>query len=77
MKSSISSKGQVTVPAELRERLGLVAGTRVQFELVPDGILLRKGGGMEHPVDRAFGRLRLSEPVDRLIDAMRGPRPKR
>ncbi|MGI9078721.1 MAG: AbrB/MazE/SpoVT family DNA-binding domain-containing protein [Gemmatimonadaceae bacterium] len=77
MKSSISSKGQVTVPAELRDRLGLVAGTTVQFELVPDGILLRKGGAREHPVDRVFGRLRLSRPVDQLLDAMRGPRPKR
>jgi AbrB family looped-hinge helix DNA binding protein len=51
LKSSISSKGQVTVPAEVRERLGLAAGTAVTFELRPDGVLLKKGGLGAHPVD--------------------------
>jgi AbrB family looped-hinge helix DNA binding protein len=31
MRSRISSKGQVTVPAEVRETLGLVPGTPVEF----------------------------------------------
>lgn len=77
MKSTISSKGQVTVPAEVRERLGLRAGTVVSFELRDDGVLLRKGGHGPHPVDRVFGRLRLSRPVDALVDEMRGPRPRK
>jgi len=29
MRSTISSKGQITVPLEVRERLGLVPGTLV------------------------------------------------
>lgn len=77
MKSTISSKGQVTVPAEVRERLGLRAGTVVSFELRDDGVLLRKGGHGPHPVNRVFGRLRLSRPVDALVDEMRGPRPRK
>jgi AbrB family looped-hinge helix DNA binding protein len=52
MTSTISSKGQITVPAELRERLGLTPGTAVAFELRNDGILLRKSFRGEHPVDR-------------------------
>lgn len=40
MKSTISSKGQVTVPRELRDQLGLTPGTKLEFELGDDGTLL-------------------------------------
>jgi AbrB family looped-hinge helix DNA binding protein len=73
----MSSKGQLTVPMELREKLGLTAGTVVQFELRDGAVLMRKGLGNDHPVDRVFGRLRLSKPVDEIMDQMRGPRPGR
>lgn len=75
MKSVVSSKGQITLPVEVREKLGLAAGTAVQFEIREGGVLVRKGTGGVHPVDRVFGSLKLSAPVDDLIDAMRGPRP--
>jgi AbrB family looped-hinge helix DNA binding protein len=55
MKSTISSKGQITVPAEVRERLGLVPGTAVAFEMRADGVLLKKGARGPHPVDQVFG----------------------
>ena len=75
MKSTISSKGQITIPAAVREKLGLAPGTAVQFQLTSGGVLMRKGGSGTHPVDRVFGRLKLPKPVDALIDEMRGPRP--
>ena len=75
MKSTMSTKGQLTVPIELREKLGLVAGTVVQFELRDGAVLLRKGTDNDHPVDRLFGRLNLGKPVDEILDQMRGPRP--
>ena len=75
MKSTMSSKGQLTVPMELREKLGLTAGTVVQFELRDGAVLLRKGASNDHPVDRLFGRLNLGRPVDEILDQMRGPRP--
>jgi antitoxin PrlF len=75
MKSVVSTKGQVTLPAEVRAKLGLTVGTAVQFELREGGVLLRKGGGALHPVDRVFGRLKLDRPVDTLLDEMRGSRP--
>jgi AbrB family looped-hinge helix DNA binding protein len=77
MRSRISSKGQITVPAEVREKLGLRAGTAVRFEIREGGAFLRKGSGDEHPVDRVFGSLRLGKPVDELLDELRGPRPRR
>jgi antitoxin PrlF len=75
MKSRISSKGQITVPATIRERLGLTPGTAVRFELREGGALMRKGSEGAHPVDQVFGRLKLRKPVDALLDELRGPRP--
>lgn len=76
MESRISSKGQITVPQAVRERLGLPAGTPVTFELIEGGVVLRKGRASEHPVDRAYGRVRLGTSVDRFVDELRGPRPR-
>ena len=75
MKSTLSSKGQVTVPAAVRQRLGLVAGTPVEFEVKGNVVVLRKGSAGENPIDRGWGRLELGKPVDRLLDDLRGPRP--
>lgn len=76
MKSTISTKGQITVPAVLREKLGLTPGTRVEFELRKGGVLIRKSGGKVHPVVRAFGLIDLPKPVDEILEEMRGPASK-
>jgi antitoxin PrlF len=77
VKSTISSKGQITIPVEIRDRLGLTPGTRVEMELREGEVVLRKGVECEHPVDQVFGILKLEEPVDRLLDRMRGRRPRK
>ena len=77
MESTISARGQVTVPKQLRDKLGLRPGTVVEFELRDDGVLLKKGVRGTHPVDQVFGILKLRKPVDSVLDEMRGPRPKR
>lgn len=77
MKSRISSKGQITVPVDVRNRLGLHPGTVVTFEVRENSVLMRKGLAGMHPVDRVYGTLRLSRPVDALLDEMRGRRPRR
>ena len=41
VSSSVTSKGQVTIPLEIRRRLGLARGSRVCFELVGDHVELR------------------------------------
>jgi AbrB family looped-hinge helix DNA binding protein len=38
----ITSKGQVTIPLEVRTRLGLLPHTEVEFELVGDHARIRK-----------------------------------
>ena len=34
----ITSKGQVTIPVEIREQAGLLPGTEVDFEIVDDSV---------------------------------------
>lgn len=51
MKSTVtvSTKGQVVIPADIREAMGLVAGTRISVERLDDRIVLR-------PITREFIR---------------------
>ena len=45
MATTVTSKGQVTIPKAVRDRLGIAPGSRVDFELAPDGrIVLVKVG---------------------------------
>lgn len=37
----VSSKGQIVLPAELRRRLGMGAGARLEIQEEPDGLKLR------------------------------------
>jgi antitoxin PrlF len=55
----LTSKGQVTIPLEIRERLGLLPHTEVEFEVEGDAVKVRKA---RH--SRQRGR--------RLVDRMRG-----
>jgi AbrB family looped-hinge helix DNA binding protein len=41
----ITSKGQVTIPIEVREKLGLLPETEVQFEIEGNAVRLRKVDG--------------------------------
>jgi AbrB family looped-hinge helix DNA binding protein len=38
----ITSKGQVTIPQEIREKLGLLPHSEVEFDIVGDSVRLRK-----------------------------------
>ena len=40
----ITSKGQVTIPQEIRNRLGLLPHTKVTFEFAGDHARIRKAG---------------------------------
>lgn len=39
---TLTSKGQVTIPQPIREKLGLVPGTRVVFDVVGESVRIRK-----------------------------------
>jgi antitoxin PrlF len=38
----VTEKGQVTIPKDLRDALGIGAGTEVEFDLSDDAIVVRK-----------------------------------
>lgn len=41
----VTEKGQVTIPKDLRDELGIGAGTEVEFERSDDTIVIRKVSG--------------------------------
>jgi AbrB family looped-hinge helix DNA binding protein len=41
----ITSKGQVTIPVEIRERLGLLPNSEVEFEVEGSAVRIRKARG--------------------------------
>lgn len=65
--TSVTSKGQVTIPKPLRQQLGLRQGSKVEFVLVGDRVEMRV---VSRPADlpaSGFGMLkskRVAVPVD-------------
>jgi len=50
MATTVTSKGQVTIPKPVRDRLGIVPGSRVEFRLAGDGsIIIEKADGTREP----------------------------
>jgi AbrB family looped-hinge helix DNA binding protein len=37
LEATVTSKGQITLPKRLRDRLGLKRGSRIRFRVDPDG----------------------------------------
>lgn len=71
MRSTISEKGQITVPKPLRDRLGIRAGDRLEFIEGHGGLVVRKA--TEHdPVEAVYGILTSSEGTDRALQSLRG-----
>ena len=55
--STISSKGQITVPLEIRNRLGLKKGDRVEFVVDNDRTTIRPARAPENPLVKYVGAL--------------------
>ena len=51
-EATVTSKGQVTIPIELRERLGIKPGDRVGFVAEGDRIVLQR---QETAIEAVFG----------------------
>ncbi|MCC6946774.1 MAG: AbrB/MazE/SpoVT family DNA-binding domain-containing protein [Bradyrhizobiaceae bacterium] len=56
MITTMTSKGQVTIPKKLRDYLGLKPGAAVEFELADDGQVVLKSA--RRPRKSALARLR-------------------
>ena len=79
-ESKISKKGQITIPKDIREKLGLKVGDKVIFQSITQGILIRKkedsdinkilteitGIWKDHPLFK-------NKTTKEIIEMMRGP----
>lgn len=55
ISAKLSTKGRVTIPGAIREKLSLRPGDRLQFELRADGTLEARIATEESPVPAGYG----------------------
>ena len=72
--AKVTSKGQITIPKDVRERLGLRPGDQIAFTEDEDGWRIRKEV-VESPFEKWRGYLThlKGRDVDELVEEMRGP----
>lgn len=73
----ITSKGQVTIPIEIRERLGLLPNTEVRFEVEGNAVRIireEKSSGRrgQRLLDRMRGRATSRMSTDEIMALTRG-----
>jgi AbrB family looped-hinge helix DNA binding protein len=56
--TSVTSKGQVTIPKELRQQLGIRQGSRIEFSLVGDHVEMRVRSSPAGEARSGFGMLK-------------------
>ena len=75
----LTTKGQVTIPLDIRRKLGLEPGTRVEFDIVGGTVRLRKAEQQDRgatlvarmrAAGRRAGRTRLT--TDQILALTRG-----
>jgi len=54
----ITTKGQVTIPLDIRQRLGLLPHSEVEFDVVGDSVRIRKKKGTKTRGQRLLEHLR-------------------
>lgn len=71
----ITTKGQVTIPQEIRERLGMLPQTEVDFVVRGDEVVVRKldrGRRGRRIVDHLRGRGTVRMSTDEILSLTRG-----
>ena len=65
--TSVTSKGQVTIPKSVRQQLGIRQGSQIEFALVSDHVEMRVKSSPSEMTESSFGMLksrRIAVPVD-------------
>lgn len=76
MKTTVSEKGQVTIPKTLRERLGIKAGQVLDVR-EDNGRLLVSKSETRDRVEESFGILDLGRSTDRVLALLRAEENRR
>lgn len=69
--SKVTIKGQVTIPNNVRQRLGIKPGDEIEFVQNDDDIVLRKKFN-KSPFDKYVGHLKDGRSSNEIIDEIRG-----
>jgi AbrB family looped-hinge helix DNA binding protein len=56
--TSVTSKGQVTIPKQVRQRLGIRQGSRIEFAVIGDHARMRVQRPLAPVPDSGFGMLK-------------------
>ncbi len=75
MATTVTRKGQVTIPKRVRDRLAIGPGSRVEFELTPAGDVVIVKVGVETPASRfeaLRGRAGAGMTTDQIMALTRG-----
>jgi len=74
----ITSKGQVTIPIDIREKLGLLPDTEVEFDIVGRSVRIKKaktiGRRGQRIIDHMRGKSQTRMTTDEILELTRGSR---
>ncbi|MGH9450946.1 MAG: AbrB/MazE/SpoVT family DNA-binding domain-containing protein [Terriglobia bacterium] len=71
MKTTVSEKGQITIPKALRVRLGLGKGQVLEVNEHKGTVVLAKRSSAD-PIGELYGILKLDRRTDEIMDELRG-----
>jgi AbrB family looped-hinge helix DNA binding protein len=71
MRAVVAERGQVTIPKSLRDRLGIVSGTQLDFT-EEDGRLVAEKADDNDALDRVYGRLGRGRKTESVLKPLRG-----
>ncbi|MDI1262779.1 MAG: AbrB/MazE/SpoVT family DNA-binding domain-containing protein [bacterium] len=75
MATTVTSKGQVTIPKTVREHLGIVPGSQVEFRRAADGsVVVERADGTRPPsrFAKLVGSAGPGMTTDELMELLRG-----
>ncbi|MDP8244629.1 MAG: AbrB/MazE/SpoVT family DNA-binding domain-containing protein [Candidatus Hinthialibacter antarcticus] len=71
MKATVAERGQVTIPKEIRDQLGITHRTVLEFREERGRMIVEKVSETD-PVSEVTGCLKLKKSTDELVDDLRG-----
>ncbi|GBD96485.1 MAG TPA: AbrB/MazE/SpoVT family DNA-binding domain-containing protein [Nitrospirae bacterium] len=73
LTTKVTSKGQITIPKKVRDKLGISKGEEIQFQ-EKNGVFYIKKSIKKSPFDRWVGYLtkQKGKGTDRIIEELRG-----
>jgi AbrB family looped-hinge helix DNA binding protein len=74
MKTTVSEKGQITIPKALREKLGIRPGQVLDFSADDRGRLIATKASTRSALDELYGVLNLGKTTDEIMRELRGDR---